>query len=189
MTHTCVGKFIINGSDNGLSPRRRQAIIWTNAGVLLIRLLKQKFSDILIAIQRFSFNIFKIWSAKWWPFPRDLNVLILHQGYETLGRAEMYATLCNALWCIEWCAIQRFHNLLESFGDSISWYLSYVTKLINMFVFRRVMWYVTTGLVSVFNLRPRKVFGIWIRCDVCKDFSHCLRTCSPTQRNETKPEV
>ena len=36
VTHICVGKTIIIGSDNGLSPSRRQAIIWTNAGILLI---------------------------------------------------------------------------------------------------------------------------------------------------------
>ena len=29
-THICVGKLTIIGSDNGLSPGRRQAIIWTN---------------------------------------------------------------------------------------------------------------------------------------------------------------
>ena len=32
VTHICVGKLIIIGLDNGLSPDRRQAIIWTNAG-------------------------------------------------------------------------------------------------------------------------------------------------------------
>ena len=36
MTHICVNKIITIGSDNGLSPGRRQAIIWTNAGMLLI---------------------------------------------------------------------------------------------------------------------------------------------------------
>ena len=30
MTHICVSKLTIIGSDNGLSPGRRQAIIWTN---------------------------------------------------------------------------------------------------------------------------------------------------------------
>ena len=32
-THICVGKLTIIGSDNGLSPGRRQTIIWTNAGI------------------------------------------------------------------------------------------------------------------------------------------------------------
>ena len=36
MTHICVGSLTIIGSDNGLSPARRQSIIWTNAGILLI---------------------------------------------------------------------------------------------------------------------------------------------------------
>ena len=36
VTHLCVSKQTIIGSDNGLSPGRRQAIIWTNAGILLV---------------------------------------------------------------------------------------------------------------------------------------------------------
>ena len=34
-TYICVSKLTIIGSDNGLAPGRRQAIIWTNAGLLL----------------------------------------------------------------------------------------------------------------------------------------------------------
>ena len=45
VTHMCVGKLIIIGSDNGLSPSRRQAIIWTNPGILLIRPLETNFSE------------------------------------------------------------------------------------------------------------------------------------------------
>ena len=56
MTHICVGKLTIIGSDNGLSPGRRQAIIWTNAGILLIEPLGTKFNEILIRIQIFSFT-------------------------------------------------------------------------------------------------------------------------------------
>ena len=36
VTHIYVGKLTINGSDNGLAPSRRQAIIWTNDGILLM---------------------------------------------------------------------------------------------------------------------------------------------------------
>ena len=42
MIHICVSTQTIIGSDNGLSPDRRQAIIWTNAGILLIRSLGKK---------------------------------------------------------------------------------------------------------------------------------------------------
>ena len=77
MTHICVGKVTIIGLDNGLSPGRRQAIIWTNAGLLLIRHLGTNFSEILIRIQIFSFKKMhmKMSSAKWRPFCLDLNVL------------------------------------------------------------------------------------------------------------------
>ena len=55
-THICVGKLTIIGSDNGLSPGRRQAIIWTNAGILFIGPLGTNFSEILIEIPTFSFK-------------------------------------------------------------------------------------------------------------------------------------
>ena len=44
--HICVNKLTIIGSDNGLSPGRCQAIIWTNAGILLIGHLETNFSEI-----------------------------------------------------------------------------------------------------------------------------------------------
>ena len=61
VTHICVGNLTIIASDNGLSPSRRQAIIWTNAGILLIRHLETNFSEILIEIHTFPFqeNAFK----------------------------------------------------------------------------------------------------------------------------------
>ena len=69
VTHKCVSKRIINGSDNGLSPGRRQAIIWTNAGILLIGPLGTNFSEIWIKIDIFSFKKMhlKISSGKWRP--------------------------------------------------------------------------------------------------------------------------
>ena len=40
VTHICVSKLAIIGSDNVLSPGRRQAIIWTNAALLSIGTLE-----------------------------------------------------------------------------------------------------------------------------------------------------
>ena len=75
--HICVSKLTIIGSDNGLSPDRRQAIIWTNARILLIGPLGTNFSDILIEILAFSFKKMrmKVSSAKRRPFCLGLNVL------------------------------------------------------------------------------------------------------------------
>ena len=80
VTHICVSKLTIIGSDNGLSPDRRQAIILTNAGLLLIRPLGTNFSEILIEILTFSFKKMrlKVSSAKRRPFCLGLNALICH---------------------------------------------------------------------------------------------------------------
>ena len=77
VTHICVSKLTIIGSDNGLSPVRRQAIIWTNAGLLSIGPLGTNFSEILIEILTFSFEKMrlKVSSAKRRPFCLGLNVL------------------------------------------------------------------------------------------------------------------
>ena len=79
VTHICVGNLIIIGSDNGMSPGRRQAIIWTNAGILLIGPLGTNFNEIVIAIQTFSVKKMhlKILSVKWRAFCLGLNVLTI----------------------------------------------------------------------------------------------------------------
>ena len=56
VTHICVVKPNIIGSNKGLSPGRRQAITWTNDGILLIRPLGTNFSEILIEMHTFSFK-------------------------------------------------------------------------------------------------------------------------------------
>ena len=77
VTHICVSKLTITGSDNGLSPHRRQAIIWTNAGIFLIGPLGTNFSEILIEILTFSFKKMRLQvsSAKRRPFCLGLDVL------------------------------------------------------------------------------------------------------------------
>ena len=77
MTHICISKLTITGSDNGLLPGWHPAIIWTNAGILFIGLPGTNFNGILIEIHEFEFNKihFKISSGKWRPFCLGLNVL------------------------------------------------------------------------------------------------------------------
>ena len=48
VTHICVGKLTIIGSNNGLSRGRRQAIIWTSDGILFIGPLETNVSEIVI---------------------------------------------------------------------------------------------------------------------------------------------
>ena len=77
-THICVSKLPIIWSDNSLSPGRRQAIIWTNAGILLLGPPRTTFNETLIKIHTFSFKKipFKMSAGKWRPFWLGLNVLM-----------------------------------------------------------------------------------------------------------------
>ena len=100
VTHICVVKLIIIASDNGLSPGRRQAIIWINAGILLIGSLGTNFSEILIEILTFSFKKtrLKVSSAKRRPFFLGLNVLSMFpchdvsiEWWDTVESNRVYA--------------------------------------------------------------------------------------------------
>ena len=107
VTYICVSKLTIIGSDNGLSPGRRQAIIWTNAGILLIGTLGTNFNEILSEIHTFSFKKMhlKTSSAKWRPFSLGLNVLSRPWTQTRLSRGGCLTThgkLVNSvMW---WCA-------------------------------------------------------------------------------------
>ena len=70
VTHICVSKLTIVGSDNGLLPDWFQTIIWTSVAILLIGPLETNFSEILIEILTLSFKKMhlKKSSGKWWPF-------------------------------------------------------------------------------------------------------------------------
>ena len=96
VTQICIGNITIICSYNGLSPDWRQAIIWTNAGLLLLEPLG---TEILILILAFSFKKmhFNVSSVTWQPFCHGLNVSTLHQ-----------------VWCgiyeYHWCVITHNHH-------------------------------------------------------------------------------
>ena len=118
-THICVGKITTIGSDNGLSPGRRQAIIWTIAGILLIGPLETNFSEILIGIQTFSFKKMhlKMSSAKWRPSCLGLNVL---SNNCTLKSITMFLKIkkcnelnMNAFTNIKWSNTESMHFMIR----------------------------------------------------------------------------
>ena len=71
------------GSDNGLLHGWCQAIIWTNAGILLIWPLGTNFSEILIKTHTLSFKKmhFKMSSGKCQPSCLGLNVLKANKSF------------------------------------------------------------------------------------------------------------
>ena len=95
--HICVGKLTNIASDNGLSPGRRQDIIWTNAGILLIGPLETNFNEILIELHTFSFKKMqlKMSSAKWRPFCLGLNVL---SSFTDVGIGQNFLIICGTCW-------------------------------------------------------------------------------------------
>ena len=78
LLHICVHKQTIIGPDNGLLLGQHQAIIWSNAGILLIQTLGTNFTEILSEIHTFSFKKMhlKMLSLKLWQFSVGFNVLI-----------------------------------------------------------------------------------------------------------------
>ena len=97
MTHICVGKLTIIGSDNVLSPGRRQAIIQTNDGVLLIEPLGTNVSEMWSEIHTFSFKEMhlKLSSAKWRPLWLGLYMLM---WYNIIQIANLMETNCISRW-------------------------------------------------------------------------------------------
>ena len=90
VTHICANKLTIIGSDNGLSPGRRQSIIWNNAGILLIAPLGTNFNGILIEIHILSFKKIhlKMLSGKWRPSCLGLKVLSVPEPSYMRGRNQ-----------------------------------------------------------------------------------------------------
>ena len=74
-----------------LSPVWRQAIIWTNAVLLLIGPLETNFSQIVFENQTLSFRIMrlKMSSGNWRPSCLGLNVLMVITPHDSYGKQEI----------------------------------------------------------------------------------------------------
>ena len=117
MKHVCVGNLTIIGPDNGLSPGRRQAIIWTNAGILLIGPWGTNISEILSETHTFSFNKMhlKMLSGKWRPFCLGLNVLTMCSSTRWIAGACTIPMSRNDSICQYWWLSVRL-QYLQCFG-------------------------------------------------------------------------
>ena len=120
--HICFSRFTIIGSGNGMSPGRHQAIIWTNAGILLVWPLGTKFCEKVIKIQIFSFK--KMLSVKWWPFCLCPIVLNIEKGltkYHKHTRTELEVVQCyHALGF--WLSSGALWHVVRSCSALICWW-------------------------------------------------------------------
>ena len=123
VTHICVSKLTTIGSDNGLSPGRCQAIILTNARILLIRTSEAKFEHL--------HSRKSIWNCrleKWRPFCLGLNGLSENDLRHTqvctsyIAHETVYYPLSAATWNVfVWnLSYTYFANKLWNFG-SVVW--------------------------------------------------------------------
>ena len=139
----CVGNQTIIGSDKGLSPGWRQAIIWTNAGILLVGHLRRNFSEILIEIHKFSFRkmYLNMSSAKWRPFCLCLNVLkqpfnivsvkINLKEVSTSSHVPRVVVLLVAIWnpgktiwCSNWWMFNSIYPVESFYSSEHGWWLN-----------------------------------------------------------------
>ena len=108
MTHICVSDLTRFGSDYGLSPGRRQAIIRTNAGILLIRLLGTNFEIVIFSFKKMRM---KMSSAKRRPFCLGLKELMRTDAPFAVRQMVAINLIkdltCNYYWlkCVFFCVI------------------------------------------------------------------------------------
>ena len=116
MTHICVSKLTIIGSDIGLSPGRHQAIIWTNAGIF-----------------------FQHWTPRnkfQWHFNRNPYLFIQENSFESVVwkmAAMLYRPQCVNTIASQWDILEVAELLSESSEGTrrrvvISWLLNSNTK-------------------------------------------------------------
>ena len=122
VTHMWVGNLTNIGTDNGLSPGRNQAIIWTNVGILSIRPLGTNLSEFIFEIHKFWIKKMhlKRSSANWRSFFLSLNVLTGHRHNSDMGNIEMYHSKTKQK---QEC-LHRVHNIWGAYAF-FTWLVTY----------------------------------------------------------------
>ena len=108
VTYICLSNLAIIGSNYGLSPGRRQAIIWTNAGILLMGPLGTN-SEISIGIHILSLKKthLKMSSAKWHLF--CLGLIVLNKVNENFKYIFFKKN-----WCFFADFIELYHHYYQT---------------------------------------------------------------------------
>ena len=106
MTHMCISKATIIGSYNGLPPRRRQSIIWTNAGILLTHWGWDKMDGISQTTFPNAFSWMKMYEFRlrfhWILFPRVKLTISQHWFRSWLGAGQATSHVLNQWWLVYW---------------------------------------------------------------------------------------
>ena len=174
--HICISNPTIIGSDNGLSPGRRQAIIWTIAGILLIGPLGTNFSEILIEIHTFSLKKMhlKMSSGKWPPFSLGLNVLMIWWHSNTFLSLWWHSNIFFSLWTWSWDFV-FYVTQNEFIWSCFPWIISWCFR------------YPDTTVCSVWFVNYCKISNI--SCTKSQNFSNFRLLLQLSLPNPLKPSV
>ena len=146
MTHVCVGEVTIS-SDNGLLPVRHQAIIYTNAGILLIGPLGINCCEICIEINISSFKKMhlKMSSAKWWPSWPQCVRFSIHWPPLWLPQPP---PICAHLGCYTAKPVYNDHLMgyFSAFWSSSRWPRATSLSSRRQKLLTRVNWYLKSSL-------------------------------------------
>ena len=177
VTYICVSNLTIIGSDNGLMPGRRQAIIWTNDGILLIALLGTNFEEFFNQNTYIWFKKIhlKMSSGKCRPFCLGLNVLKGGKLPDYVNHAYCYDLavkpwfkLCQQSCCYnnhaKTCTITLGQS--ENLGHRIQ-----CGAVIMWLIFSKILT-VDTPLLT----REGEVWDVCCDSDICFTFCHCYRS-------------
>ena len=151
VTHICISKITIIGSDNGLSPGPRQAVIWTNTRILLIRTLRTYF-NITCSFKKMHL---KLSSEKW-----QQHYFFLFPFCKTARSTESCIYLTGVTTAILW---RHQSNLNVITKRSFQWVWKWRKSTNERNLFR------TSTLMSNASLERNKTFcvNLWNRCIEC----------------------
>ena len=129
VTHICVSKLTIIGSDNGLRLTGAKPLYKPMLDYLLIGPSGTNFSEILIGILTFSFKkmCLKVSSAERRPFCVGLNVLMLHpliRAMLYIRKITMALLLSNNRACQCYCSYIPQRDNQDHYYHYIPWTLS-----------------------------------------------------------------
>ena len=141
--HLCVGKLTIIGSDNGLSPGWRQAIIWIIAGILSIGPLGTNFSEILIAIYIFSLKKMQLKMSLYLMKFYQLFEMILFLQLKCIAQSCRAPETSTLIMCDITIFVQSFFNVIINWCVFCHWHL-WTSKFQSDCIVLTQLYYIST---------------------------------------------
>ena len=143
VTHICVCNLTIIGWNNGFSPGRHQAIIWTSDGMLLIWPPGTKFSEMIIEIHIVSFEK-------------------MHSKISLV--CEMAAISCRSQ-CVKVSCIQSRASVVLWFAQIC---YEFLVELLGLFTRVFQDWITGIGVIEIAPVPEKYPWRVWEKSTITK---------------------